>query len=316
MTGETQNADIVFDRSFVGAPGELLSLTPLVRRMLADNPGPMTFTGTCTYVVGHGEVAVIDPGPDLPQHVAALLQALRHESVSHILVTHTHRDHSAAAAALKAATGAKLIGCAAHRAAASPDDGDGLESAHDRTYAPDAVMSEGDIIAAKDFSLQAVATPGHTGNHLAFALAGEDALFSGDHVMAWSTSVVIPPDGAMRDYMASLDKLQRRCDTIYWPGHGGPVRDPQTYVAALIRHRQHREAAILAALGQGAEQGGMSVADIVAAVYQGLDPALHGAAGLSVLAHLEDLAARGRVRSASAPSFGPSQKIAARYCLT
>jgi glyoxylase-like metal-dependent hydrolase (beta-lactamase superfamily II) len=269
--------------------------------MVADNPGPMTFTGTCTYVVGHGEVAIIDPGPDLPQHIAALLQALGHERVSHILVTHTHRDHSAAAARLKAATGAKLIGCAPHRMPKAEDLAGGLESAHDQTYAPDAVMGDGEVIAVNGVTLQAVATPGHTGNHLSFALAAEDALFSGDHVMAWSTSVVIPPDGAMADYMASLEKLQHRADVIYWPGHGGPVRAPQLYVAALIRHRHQREASIIAALGRGA----ISATDLVAIVYQGLDPALHAAARLSLLAHLEDLAARGRVKAAPGPGQSP-----------
>ena len=261
--------------------------------MVAGNPGPMTFTGTCTYVIGQGEVAVIDPGPDLPRHVAALLAALRHETVSSILVTHTHRDHCGAAAALKAATGAKIIGCAQARLAPVPSGaGNEVDSAHDLSYAPDAVMREGDEIAAKSFVLQAVATPGHTGNHLSFALAAEAALFSGDHVMAWSSSVIIPPDGTMADYMDSLEKLQRRGDAIYWPGHGGPVRAPQPYLMALIRHRRRREAALLAALGGGA----MTATALVAAVYPGLDPSLKAAARLSLLAHLEDLAARGRLR--------------------
>lgn len=310
MNSEAQPTEIAFDRSFVGAPGELLSLTQLVRRMVAGNPGPMTFTGTCTYVVGRGEVAVIDPGPDLPQHVAALLHALRHETVSHILVTHTHRDHCAAAAALKAATGAKIIGCAAHVAPhvvphVAPLSGDttgGGNSAHNSSYVPDAVMREGDVITAKDFALAAVATPGHTGNHLSFALAAEDALFSGDHIMAWSTSVIIPPDGAMADYMASLQKLQRRRDAIYWPGHGSPVQQPQPYLSALIRHRRQREAAILAELGRGAT----TVSELVPAIYQRLDPALQAAARLSVLAHLEDLVARGCVRVEEASGLGES----------
>lgn len=290
MKREDQADDISFDRSSVGMTDELQRMSPRVRRILAGNPGPMTFTGTCSYVVGSGEVAVIDPGPALPEHIDALLHALRHESISHILVTHTHRDHCAAAVALKAATGAKIIGCAAYVAPAS-EAGEVLDSAHDETYAPDTVMQQGDVIAGRDFSLQAVATPGHTGNHLAFALAEEEALFSGDHVMAWATSVVIPGDGAMSDYIDSLEKLQRRAETIYWPGHGNAVREPQAYLAALIRHRRRREAAILAQLGKGE----MTVADLVAAIYRGLDPALHRAAGLSVLAHLDDLAARGRV---------------------
>lgn len=290
MSAAGQEDDIAFDRSFVAAPGELLRMSPRVRRMVAGNPGPMTFTGTCTYVVGSGEVAIIDPGPDLPEHIAALLDTLRHETVSHILVTHTHRDHSAAAAALKAATGARIIGCAAYAAPPTGHDG-AFDAAHDITYAPDAVMSEADVVAGKDFSLRAVATPGHTGNHLAFALAEEAALFSGDHVMAWATSVIIPPDGVMADYMASLEKLQRRADAIYWPGHGNAVREPQPYVTALIRHRRKRETAILTQLATVA----MTVADLVAAIYRNLDPALKGAAGCSVRAHLDDLVARGEV---------------------
>ncbi|TAL78209.1 MAG: MBL fold metallo-hydrolase [Beijerinckiaceae bacterium] len=288
MTSDASTGDIVFDRSPVGPPSKLVSLTDGVRRMVADNPGPMTFTGTCTYVIGHGDVAVIDPGPDLPQHVAALLESLGNERVSHILVTHTHRDHCGAAAALKVATGARLVGCAPHVASRQTD---GREDAHEPLYAPDAIMADGDTIDGPQFVLECVATPGHTGNHLSFALVAENALFSGDHVMAWSTSVIIPPDGAMSDYMASLEKLQHRRETIYWPGHGAPVQEPQAYVAALIRHRRGREASILAELSRE----GASIAELISAVYQGLDPALHGAARLSVLAHLEDLEKRGIV---------------------
>ncbi len=299
-----QGDDITFDRSFVAAPGELLQISPRVRRMLAANPGPMTFSGTCTYVVGSGDVAIIDPGPDLPDHVAALLHALRHETVSHILVTHTHRDHSAAAAALKAKTGAKIIGCAAYTVPHPGEDG-AFDAAHDLTYVPDAVMRDADVIAGKDFSLCAVATPGHTGNHLAFALAEDAALFSGDHVMAWATSVVIPPDGAMADYMASLEKLRRRADFIYWPGHGNAVREPQRYLEALIRHRLKREAAIMVELA-AAE---MTPTDLVAAIYRNLDPALKRAAGCSIRAHLDDLVARGRVVVDTGAGPEPSYRL-------
>lgn len=295
MNKDSNAEDIVFDRASVGPSGKLLSLTRRVRRIVANNPGAMTFTGTCTYVVGQGEVAVIDPGPDLPQHIAALLDALLHERVTHILVTHTHRDHCGAAAALKAATGARLVGCAAYTA---PEHAaEVLENAHEPLYAPDAVMADGDVIAGRDFTLESVATPGHTGNHLSFALAAEKALFSGDHVMAWSTSVIIPPDGGMSDYMASLEKLQHRSETIYWPGHGAPVQEPQAYLAALVRHRRRREASILAELAKGPA----SVAELVAAIYRQLDPALHAAARLSVTAHLEDFEKRGRVRAEAGP---------------
>lgn len=298
--------DLVFDRAFAATPGELVVLTPNVRRLLADNPGPMTFTGTCTYVVGHGEVAIIDPGPDLETHVASLLLALRDETVSHILVTHSHRDHSAAAAALKAATGAKIIGCGpAPKAAAIAGSEVVVDSAHDLAYVPDRVMRDAEMASIGGLTLQAVATPGHTGNHLSFALAEDNALFTGDHVMAWATSVVIPPDGAMGDYMNSLEKLARRNDVIYWPGHGGPVREPQSYVAALMHHRRQREAAILAALGRGPQ----TVNGLVARVYRGLAPALEPAAQQSALAHLLDLADRRLVRVETAPAARDSEAV-------
>jgi glyoxylase-like metal-dependent hydrolase (beta-lactamase superfamily II) len=291
---ETASGEIAFNRSFEGGPGELVRLSPRVRRMVAGNAGPMTFTGTCTYVVGTGKVAVIDPGPDSQAHVAALLEALRNETIETILVTHTHRDHSPAAAALKAATGARIIGCAPYAANAEADGTTPrLDAAHDRTYAPDEILQDSDIIAGEGFSLGVIATPGHTKNHLVFALAEEASVFSGDHVMAWSTSVIVPPDGSLRDYMASLDKLKLRNDKLYWPGHGGAVSEPQRFVRALAHHRRQREQAILSRIAAGDRQ----IADIVANVYQGLDPALRGAASLSVLAHLEDLVERGAVRS-------------------
>jgi glyoxylase-like metal-dependent hydrolase (beta-lactamase superfamily II) len=290
-----QMPDITFDRAPVGPPGQLVSLTPRIRRMVAPNPGPMTFTGTCTYVVGHGDVAIIDPGPDLPDHVAALLAALAGECVGHIVVTHTHRDHCGAAARLKAATGATVVGCAPYIGAEASG---GIDAAQDQTYRPDVVLTDGDRLEVGDLSLEAVETPGHTSNHICFALSEERALFSGDHVMAWSTSVVIPPDGSMAAYMASLAKLQLRSDAVYWPGHGGPVRAPQLYVADLIQHRRHREAAIVAALGRGAS----TLQALLAEVYPGLDPTLHGAARLSLLAHLEDLIARERAHSGAGPT--------------
>lgn len=284
--------DIHFDLRSPGVPDRLVRLTPLIRRIVADNPGPMTFTGTCTYVVGAGDVTIIDPGPNSPAHLAALLQALGKERVRHILVSHTHRDHSAGAAALKAETGADIIGCAPYVAPSGGGD-TGLDAAHDRTYRPDAVLAEGDEIAGSGYTLKVIATPGHTANHLAFALPEERALFSGDHVMAWATSVVIPPDGRMRDYMASLEKLLAREDMQYWPGHGGGLTEPQRMVRALLHHRRLREAAILAALDKGPAE----IPALVASVYQGLDPRLKGAAALSVLAHLQDLTERALVHA-------------------
>ncbi len=272
------------------ASGVVTRLSPLIRRLIAANPSPFTFTGTCSYIVGPGEVAVIDPGPADEAHVAGLLAAVKGERVSHILVTHTHRDHAAAAAMLKARTGAPIVGARAH----VPHEGSpGLDAAHERDYAPDAELADGERIEGRGFTLEAVATPGHAANHLCFALLQENALFSGDHVMAWSTSVVAPPDGSMADYMASLEKLRRRGEAIYWPGLGGPVSDPQRYVRALASHRRQREAAILVRL----EAGDAEIAEIVARVYAGLAPALIRAASLSTLAHLEDLIARGLVVS-------------------
>jgi len=198
--------DITFDRAFAGAPGELVRLSPLVRRMAAGNPGPMTFTGTCTYVVGAGKVAIIDPGPDRKEHIDALLQSLRGETIAAILVTHTHKDHSPGARALKAATGARIIGCAPHAPEHAKTASLRPDGPHDGAYAPDSILREGDAFETQDFALVCVETPGHTANHLAFFLPQEQALFSGDHVMAWSTSLVTPPDGSMRDYVASLEK--------------------------------------------------------------------------------------------------------------
>lgn len=281
--------------------GRADTVSPLVRRLVCPNPGPFTQSGTCTYIVGRGRVAVIDPGPDLPAHAEALRAALDGETVATILVTHTHRDHSPGARGLQAATGAPVLGCGPHRAARALLSGEQnrLDAAGDRDYRPDREMREGDTVDGPGWTLTALETPGHTMNHLAFALAEEQALFSGDHVMAWSTSIVAPPDGAMGPYMASLDRLRGRAETVYWPGHGGPVRDPQRFVRALAHHRRAREAAILDRLGAGER----TIPALVAAIYRGLDPALTGAAGLSVFAHLEDLVARGRATTDGEPSL-------------
>jgi glyoxylase-like metal-dependent hydrolase (beta-lactamase superfamily II) len=270
-------------------PPALTRLSPLVRRIVAPNPSPFTFNGTCAYIVGEGAVAVVDPGPDDDSHLAALLAAVDGERVETILVTHTHRDHSPGAKRLRAATGARIVGAAPF--APHGEGTAGLDSSHDRDYAPDAVLADGERLQGRGYTIEAVATPGHCSNHLCFALPEEGALFSGDHVMAWSTSVVAPPDGSMRAYMASLDKLSGRGETVYWPGHGGPVIEPERYVRALIHHRRQREASILAALGDGAQ----TIPALVAKVYQGLSPSLTRAAGLSTLAHLEDLGERGLV---------------------
>jgi glyoxylase-like metal-dependent hydrolase (beta-lactamase superfamily II) len=292
--------DIPFDKNFDLAPGHIEEVRPGVRRLLANNPGPFTFKGTVTYVVGRGEVAVIDPGPLDDAHLAALLEALRGERVTHILVTHTHRDHSPGAAPLKAATGAKTYGEGPHRAARPLAIGEAkpLDASGDRDFIPDVTLADGALVRGEGWTLEAVATPGHTANHMAFGLKGTDVLFSGDHVMAWSTPVVAPPDGAMSDYMASLEKLARRPETIYFPGHGGAVKDAPAFVQHYIRHRKAREAAILAEL----DRGETDIPALVGAIYVGLDPRLTRAAGLSVLAHLEDLVTRGLVATDGAPA--------------
>lgn len=290
---QTMSDSLDLDRRLDAGAGQVVELTPLVRRVISANPGPFTFTGTCTYIVGRGTVAVIDPGPQSPEHLAVLREALRQETVSHIVVTHTHRDHSPGVHALKALTGATVVGCGHHRASRELALGEinRLDASADHDHVPDAEMADGDVISGPGWTLQAVTTPGHTANHLAFALAQESALFSGDHVMAWSTSIVAPPDGAMAAFMASLDKLKARSEAVYWPGHGGPVREPQRFVRALITHRRLREASILARV----RDGDRLVPVIVAKVYDGLAPQLTGAAALSVFAHLEDLVERGLV---------------------
>lgn len=279
---------------------------PLVRRVLAPNPSPYTFTGTQTYIVGAGdEVAVIDPGPadggagsepspfkgadtNGAGHVDAILAAVGPARIAAILCTHTHRDHSPAAAPLKALSGAPIIGCAP---LALSDDGPRADSAFDHGYTPDRVLADGERISGPGWTIEAVATPGHTSNHLCYALLESGALFTGDHVMAWSTSVVSPPDGDMALYMQSLQKLHDRADKRLYPAHGPAVDKPRQLVRGMLGHRRQREAQILRLLGKGPHQ----IPAMVAAMYKGLDPRLTGAAGRSVLAHLVDLKNRGQV---------------------
>jgi len=266
----------------------LEQVAPGIRRLLAPNASPFTFTGTQTYVVGEGEVAVIDPGPDDAGHVAALLKALGGERVGAILVTHTHRDHSPASRPLAEATGAPIVGCAP---LAIPDDGPRADAAFDFDYRPDVVLADGGRVAIGAHVLEAVATPGHTSNHLCFALVGTGALFTGDHVMGWSTTIVSPPDGDMAAYMRSLDRLLARDDSVYYPTHGPAIPDPKAHVRALIDHRRMREAQIMEQIGAG--EG--TIAGMVTKLYTDTDPVLHPAAQRSVLAHLIDLQQRGLV---------------------
>ena len=269
--------------------GQIEEVEPGIARLLAPNPSPYTCTGTQVHLVGRDALAVIDPGPDMPEHVEALLAAIAGRPVAAILVTHTHRDHSPASRPLSEATGAPTIGCAP---LARGSIGAGPEAAFDRDYSPDRVLGDGESVQVDGRTLTAVHTPGHTSNHLCFADEVSGALFTGDHVMGWSTSVVIPPDGDMGDYMRSLEKLRLRDDRIYYPAHGDPVTDPKRLVRGMLTHRLQRERQIV----RRVEAGDRTVEQIVAAGYPGLDPRLVPAAGASVLAHLLDLERRGLVQ--------------------
>lgn len=264
----------------------LEQLEPGIARLLAHNPSAFTFTGTQSYIIGTQDVAVIDPGPDLPEHVDALAEAIGGRSVVAILCTHTHRDHSPAARPLAERTGAPVMGCAPLALEAV---GPRADASFDGDYRPDRVLEDGDSLAIDGETLTAVATPGHTSNHLCFAYRG--ALFTGDHVMGWSTTVVVPPDGDMAAYMASLEKLRQRDDRIYYPAHGPAVTNPAQYVRHLMGHRMQRERQIVKLVAERPRD----IPDIVANAYPGLDPRLTGAAGGSVLAHLLDLQRRGLV---------------------
>ena len=265
---------------------KLEQLEPGIARVLAHNPSAFTYYGTQTYIIGEREVAVIDPGPGLPEHLDALEEAIGGRKVAAIMCTHTHRDHSPASRPLAERTGAPIVGCAP---LALETAGPRADASFDGDYAPDRVLEDGDAVDIDGKAITALATPGHTSNHLCFAYG--DALFSGDHVMGWSTTVVFPPDGDMAAYMASLDKLRQRDDRAYYPAHGPPVDNPQQYVRHLAGHRMQREKQILRLVGQRTRD----IPDIVAKAYPGLDPRLTVAAGGSVYAHLLDLERRGLV---------------------
>jgi glyoxylase-like metal-dependent hydrolase (beta-lactamase superfamily II) len=295
--------------------GMSVELEPLVRQVLAPNPSPFTFTGTQTYLVGSGaDVVVIDPGPadtgvqghadtNGSGHVDAILAAIGSQRVVAIMCTHTHRDHSPAARPLHAATGAPIIGCAP---LALADNGPRADSAFDPTYEPARVLADGEQLAGDGWTIEAVHTPGHTSNHLCYSLVESGALFTGDHVMGWSTSVVSPPDGDMAAYMASLQKLYERSqDTVYYPAHGPAVTNPHQLVRGMIGHRRQREVQILRLLGEAPH----AIPAMVTAMYKGLDPRLNGAAGRSVLAHLVDLERRGRVFQSEGEAQGLAEPI-------
>jgi glyoxylase-like metal-dependent hydrolase (beta-lactamase superfamily II) len=285
---------IPFDRSFAAPYEEAVRLTPMISRVLARNPSPFTFKGTGVYIVGADggrDVALIDPGPLLDEHVEALKRALDGKRVTHILITHTHSDHSPAAQPLKEWSGAPTYGFGPH-GSGKTEDSVKVEEGGDREFVPDVGVRDGDRIEGDGFTFDCVYTPGHTSNHMCYALAEEKALFTGDHVMGWSTTVVTPPDGDMAEYMASLRKLLARDDRILYPTHGAPIREPKPFLEAYIAHRLEREAQILACIRDGVA----TVPEMVARMYADVDKRLHPAASRSVLAHLIQLESEGRVR--------------------
>lgn len=301
-TGNPMPTPLPLNRAYDPAYGAAIRLSPRVLRVLARNPSPFTFHGTGTYIVeGEGTAAVIDPGPIEPAHLDAILSALGGRRVTHILITHTHHDHSPLAADLKARTGAQTWGYGPHGSGPHEEGTPAIEEGGDMTFVPDVEVRDGDIIAGEGFTIEALHTPGHTSNHLCFRLLEERALFTGDHVMGWSTTVVGPPDGDMRAYMQSLRRLTDTADEVFYPTHGAPVggphdalaRSPADFAKALVLHREEREAQILAAIRSGLA----TIPDMVADIYKDVDKRLHPAAGLSVLAHLKGMAADGRVRT-------------------
>lgn len=303
------NDDIPFNREFPLAPGVVDEVVPGVRRVLCNNPSPFTFTGTVSYIVGRGKVAIVDPGPVDESHTQALLDAVRGETVTHIFLTHTHRDHSPGTAQLKAATGATVYAEGQHRAS-RPRYGSELaptESGADYDFRPDVTLKDGEIVEGDGWRLEAITTPGHTANHMAFAWPERKLMFVGDHVMGWSTSIVAPPDGSMVDYMTSLEKLSHRDEQLYFSGHGPEIPDAVRFVKFLTRHRKAREASILHRLTKGEAD----IPTIVRASYIGIDPRLVGAAGYSVLAHLEDLVARDVVATDGDPTIGGTYRLTA-----
>ncbi|MGR9127880.1 MBL fold metallo-hydrolase [Rhizobium leguminosarum] len=296
-----------FDLAFEPAYGQAVPVVSSVERVTVNNPGPFTFFGTNSYIVGASSVAVIDPGPEDEAHFQALMAALAGRVVTHIFVSHTHRDHSPLARRLQAATGAVTVGQGPHRPARPLRDGEinPFAESSDLSFVPDITLSDGETLSGDGWSLRAVLTPGHTANHAAFALEGRDLLFSGDHVMAWSTSIVAPPDGSMADYMASLERLIARDDRLLLPGHGGPVTEPAGFLRALKAHRLRREQAVLARVQAGDTQ----IAEMVKVIYRDTDPKLHGAAALSVLAHIENLMERGKIAADGPPSLAATYRL-------
>ena len=298
-------AAIPFVKDIHFTHGEADTLAPGVRRVIANNPGPYTYTGSGTYIIGEGQVAVIDPGPDDDAHLKALLRELEGERVSHILVTHTHRDHCGLARKFADATGAPVYGFSAHPVKDKTMDAPALDEGADYAYAPDETIGDGAMIEGPGWRIETVHTPGHLSNHLCFALPQEKALFTGDHIMGWATTVVAPPDGDMTAYLTSLDKLLAREDEIYFPTHGAPIKNPKRFVRAVRTHRLMRDAQVLDQL----KKGRGTIKEITAALYADVDKRLHGAAALNVLAHLIRLVNSGAATSDGEPGMASSYRI-------
>lgn len=286
---------IPFVKDFDPDYGTAVTLNPQVRRLTVHNPSPFTFTGTNSYIIGSDTLAIIDPGPEDDAHFKNLLRATAGHTISHIFITHCHMDHSPLAKRLSEATGAIIVAEGPYRAARirGTDEETALDASSQSDFVPDIALKDGESIEGDGWVLSCVTTPGHMANHAAFALENSGILFSGDHVMAWATTVVAPPDGSMKDYMQSLDKLLKRDDRVYLPGHGGAVYKPHHFVRAMKAHRKMRECAIL----QRICEGDHNIESIVKAIYRDTDPRLHKAAALSVFAHIEDLVERGLVKT-------------------
>jgi len=285
--------------------GAAREVSPLVRRVMADNPSAFTYHGTGTYIIGHGEVAVIDAGPALPRHVDAILAATAGETITHQLITHTHSDHSPAARLVKEATGAQTWAFGPHGSGRAGGEAV-VEEGGDHDFMPDHKVRHGDVIEGAGWSMDCVFTPGHTSNHMCYALTGEATLFSGDHVMGWSSTVVSPPDGDMAAYMRSLALLLERDDALYRPTHGPAITDPQTHVSALIEHRRAREAQILACL----EEGISTIPEMVELMYVAIDRGLHPAARSSVFAHIVHMLETRRIACDGPPQAHSSYRPA------
>ncbi|MFC2950364.1 MBL fold metallo-hydrolase [Marinicaulis aureus] len=299
-------AAIPFVKDIHFTPGVADMVAPGVRRVIANNPGPYTYTGSGTYIIGEGDIAVIDPGPNDDAHLEALMKTIDGERVTHILITHTHLDHCGLAMKFAAATGAPLIGFGAHPVREKKHDAPALDEGADYSYAPDETIGDGAVIEGPNWRIEAVHTPGHLSNHLCFALPDQKALFTGDHMMGWATTVVAPPDGDMSAYIQSLDKLLAREDEIYFPTHGAPIHNPKRFVRAVKTHRLMRDAQIVEQLKKGRD----NIKDITGALYADVDKRLHGAAALNVLAHLIRLVRNGAVSCDGEPEMKSAFRLA------